>query len=1094
MDKTDSRLTGIKPNDVITVEASVFGQTMKVEGKLISNIESTIEILSAADNKTYKIPLDVIVDIKSKNIADDSCSEQSDNHNEESDIEINSEICSGYIIADYHSRNMFNSSSPNEGYEPGVSQLYYILILMLRSSCVEKLVGIDGKIRNIIKDNYDKNIDIVITNLKKEKTLLEIFNELEHIDINIIRECITQQNSSGVDEKRLNDIHYTAEMFSESFCLLLISQCRKYQLKLFIRIKALFSAMYKSICSYPEIPSEIDDIDVHVDFFENLIPAFLLQISSESYINSLYDNKFECDDGMEDLCMRMIIQLSLFWHVLSFSGNFLNKELFKKIDDNIYIFNNKEYLVDKYITIWTDFEENDKRDKCLLPILSVNSLLNVRVFIQNTIYLLFLLNSHNFKIYVKNDVDKEKIKSVIVKDFDVESKGDLTADFRKIFSDFKEFFEELNSCTARLSKYVNGIIVPSFEHVDKMYHLLQNSGLKFIFRNHRTKDIYINFLSQIIHICGDERDVNFDRKEMFLLKDEDYFNEQLRENPEEPYCFFLSFALRLLNKEVHSVDFSRIFYQKYLPELSIEIMDFSVGVNTDRDLFFVPIKFSLTSVSQPVSITALTCSCNNHEYNQLKNDKLSVDPESPNYIIMRLPLTQTLGNNRSRPLNLHLSLDVTFRYKESYDFKTKDFNYSSQSVAKEFCIPIEFKNEFTEINNVFNSYRSGCVVEDENMFFGRSRDIENILNNLRDEEGKLITNRCICIYGQTRTGKSSILYHLKNRLKDDERNIVLDFGDISTLDVSDDGFRYKMLFDLAEEIEFEHPEIYENLSASGFDIRPDDSQFEKNPAGYFDHYMKRLRKNINLYNSQIQIIILVDEFTYVYDWIKIGRITPDFMRFWKGMIQNYKICAVIIGQDHMMKFINDSRFTNSFGAVKTQEVTYLSETDAAKLIREPVSADRNGGNSCSFSKETVDYLVNITHGSAYLLMNICADFVDYLNDMHVNSATIAHVLDFMNGHINSLEERLFEPLFNDKISLDSEESISENKKLLGYIAHHGNKDGYVSLDEPVLSEKYRERISCLKERHVLEVSPEGCRISVRLYDMWLKNNTAREQL
>ena len=58
MDKTDSRLTGIKPNDVITVEASVFGQTMKVEGKLISNIESTIEILSAADNKTYKIPLD----------------------------------------------------------------------------------------------------------------------------------------------------------------------------------------------------------------------------------------------------------------------------------------------------------------------------------------------------------------------------------------------------------------------------------------------------------------------------------------------------------------------------------------------------------------------------------------------------------------------------------------------------------------------------------------------------------------------------------------------------------------------------------------------------------------------------------------------------------------------------------------------------------------------------------------------------------------------------------------------------------------------------------------------------------------------------
>lgn len=1092
MDKTDSRLTGIKPNDVITVEASVFGQTMKVEGKLISKTESMVEILSAADNKPYRIPLDAIVDIKSKNIADDSCSEQSDNHNEESDIEINSEICSGYIIADYHKRDVYNSKSIPEANVSSLRQIFNMFVLMLISSIGERLFGNDERIGEIITKNSEKNIEILI-NARNNKTSINF----ERIDINVIRECITQQNNIDVREDYINNVRYVAEKWSDSLFMLFISIYIEISLKSLTKsIKELFFAIiYGAFISDSQSPSESDEIDEHANYINNFISVMLLQLSSESYINSLYDNKFECDDRMEDFCMKVIIQLSVIWHVLSFSGNFSNKELFKKIDgDETYIFYNEDYLADKYITCWSDFEENDNKNKCLLPILSVNSILNIRVFIQNTIYLLLLLNSHDFKIYVKNDADKEKIKFVLIKDFDVESKGDLTVDFRKIFSDFKEFFEELNSCTARLSKYVNGIIVPSFEHIDKMYNMLQKSGLKFVFRNPRTKDIYINFLSRIRHICGDERDISFDRKEMFLLKDKDYFNEQLRENPEEPYCFFLSFALRLLNKEVHSVDFSRIFYQKYLPELSIEIMDSSVGVNTDRDLFFVPIKFSLTSVSQPVSITALTCFCSNHVYNQLKNDKLSVDPESPNYIIMRLPLTQTLGNNRSRPLNLHLSLDVTFRYKESYDFKTKYFNYSSRSVAKEFCIPIEFKNEFTEINNVFNSYRSGCVVEDENMFFGRSRDIENILNNLRDEEGNLITNRCICIYGQTRTGKSSILYHLKNRLKADERNIVLDFGDISTLDVSDDGFRYKMLFDLAEEIEFEHPEIYENLSASDFDIRPDDSQFEKNPAGYFDHYMKRLRKNINLYNSQIQIIILVDEFTYVYDWIKNGRITPDFMRFWKGMIQNYKICAVIIGQDHMMKFINDSRFTNSFGAVKTQEVTYLSETDAAKLIREPVSADRNGGNSCSFSKETVDYLVNITHGSAYLLMNICADFVDYLNDMHVNSATIAHVLDFMNGHINSIEERLFEPLFNDKISLDSEESISENKKLLGYIAHHGNKDGYVSLDEPVLSEKYRERISCLKERHVLEVSPEGCRIAVRLYDMWLKNNTAKEQL
>ena len=375
------------------------------------------------------------------------------------------------------------------------------------------------------------------------------------------------------------------------------------------------------------------------------------------------------------------------------------------------------------------------------------------------------------------------------------------------------------------------------------------------------------------------------------------------------------------------------------------------------------------------------------------------------------------------------------------------------------------------------------------MFFGRSKDIENILNNLRDQNGRMISNRCVCIYGQTRTGKSSILYHLKNRLKKDERNIVIDFGDIGSLEISDNGFRYKILRELVDTIEYEHSSLYELFLDNKFDLSIDDDSFDKNPSVYFDTFMNRIKKFINQKVPQMQIIVLIDEFTYIYDWIKIGKISEGFMRFWKGMIQNYSICAIIVGQDHMMKFINDPAFTNCFGAVKTHEVTYLKQADAAKLIREPVSKERCGEQSCIFNQDAVEYLINITKGSAYLLMNLCADFVDYMNELHSNEVTLAHVFDFIEQYAHKVEERLFEPLYNDKISLDSDTSINANKRILTKIAHAGDSEGYVILEELGLTSDEKERVLNLRDRHVLEFSQNRCRIAVRLYDLWLRKNS-----
>ena len=213
------------------------------------------------------------------------------------------------------------------------------------------------------------------------------------------------------------------------------------------------------------------------------------------------------------------------------------------------------------------------------------------------------------------------------------------------------------------------------------------------------------------------------------------------------------------------------------------------------------------------------------------------------------------------------------------------------------------------------------------------------------------------------------------------------------------------------------------------------------------------------------------------------------MKFWKALLTNYDISAIIIGQDHMMKFINDARFTNAFGVIRTWEVNYLSKPDAYNLITKPVSSspDYAGSNGCTILKEAVDYLIDLTSGSAYLLMNICAGFIDYLNERHALIATRGHAEDFIRRSLAHFEERWFEPLFNDKIELDSVESINANKELLKKIALNSTVSDGVFPEDLNFSEKETSKLQDLIERKVVERKNSKISIIVKLYAEWLRN-------
>ena len=251
-------------------------------------------------------------------------------------------------------------------------------------------------------------------------------------------------------------------------------------------------------------------------------------------------------------------------------------------------------------------------------------------------------------------------------------------------------------------------------------------------------------------------------------------------------------------------------------------------------------------------------------------------------------------------------------------------------------------------------------------------------------------------------------------------------------------------------------------------------------------YFNEVFRNINrcLEDDKYNFIVMIDEFTYVYDWIRSGKMTDKFTKFWKAFIQNSGVFGVIIGQDHMMKFINDTRFTNDLGATDMIKVTYLPEEDAKKLMYEPIMLiNENGEKINRYQEEALNRLYELTAGSAFLIMILCSGLVEYLNATKSVYITRAHIDEYIRENLTLFEEtRFFEPLYDDKSNVDNKETIEENKRILHKIAKLSNKREWASLSSIIKSENDEKLIEELEQRDVLIVqNRERCKIKVALY-------------
>jgi hypothetical protein len=189
--------------------------------------------------------------------------------------------------------------------------------------------------------------------------------------------------------------------------------------------------------------------------------------------------------------------------------------------------------------------------------------------------------------------------------------------------------------------------------------------------------------------------------------------------------------------------------------------------------------------------------------------------------------------------------------------------------------------------------------------------------------------------------------------------------------------------------------------------------------------MKLLNREFKKFSewSNKKLVLLIDEFTYIYTAIQKKQLSDQFMKTWKSFSEKGYFNSVLIGQDIMPKF--KSAYPNEFGVTEDKRLSYLKKSDAIELIEKPIW-DNTRSRSRFLGKAT-DLILDYTSSNPYYVQIFCARLVDYMNEHKAISVTEADVHDVAESFIKG-EQALTADKFDNLITAGDADLDAFNAK------------------------------------------------------------------
>jgi len=293
-----------------------------------------------------------------------------------------------------------------------------------------------------------------------------------------------------------------------------------------------------------------------------------------------------------------------------------------------------------------------------------------------------------------------------------------------------------------------------------------------------------------------------------------------------------------------------------------------------------------------------------------------------------------------------------------------------EAQTRRFAREVRFFVEETEYKEIGKSpYIAGPPVKSREMFYGRQSTFSWVQENLSGT----YQDNVLVLYGERRTGKTSVLYQLQHHLPDTYAFVLIDLQTIAyALGSTGD-----LLFAMARK-------TTTGLRRTGFELEvPDREQYLAHPLECFEE----LGEAIGLQSraSGRRAVLIVDEFDLLIEAVENGQVTPYVFDCIRGLMQHQDgLSFIFTGAGKVSEMLKNPQ-SILFNTALRRKVSFLERDEAERLIREPV-ADVLWHDDLAIEK-----ILRVTAGHPYFIQYICHEIVNIARSERKNFVTLRDV-------------------------------------------------------------------------------------------------------
>lgn len=376
-----------------------------------------------------------------------------------------------------------------------------------------------------------------------------------------------------------------------------------------------------------------------------------------------------------------------------------------------------------------------------------------------------------------------------------------------------------------------------------------------------------------------------------------------------------------------------------------------------------------------------------------------------------------------------------------------------------------------------NPYIAGPPIRVQEMFFGRQATLRWVEEQLVGKHG----HNVLILYGERRTGKTSVLYHIENLPRFGNSRYVFALIDLQQMAYWLDTTAH-FYYGLAHRLR-------DRLAEKGIALAPPSlTDFEALPGLRFDEFIRDAAAALH----GRTLVIMLDEFDLLLDRFRRGLIDLSVADHIRALIQHQNQLAFIFTGAHSVRAMVEDPKTILFNTAFRRQIGFLAQSDARHLICQPVDG------LVEYDDLAVDRILDVTHGHPYFIQYICHTLFETIKAEGRQVVDLTDVIDSLTHVIQDAMGNIA----NGYAQLSAEHRVilAALARVVGQGRHYvGIEEVVQKLEEYNINIPRRERdhlIEDLKRRDFIEgdppVSVERIGFTMDLVKMWLSQQADHE--